>query len=140
MPKIPIIVHIEPLYTITLPGGTTTAIKVGDLLSWDGTEVVPVSAATDDATFVGVAFGKSAATAIKQIPIYTKCIIDIELIAAAYTLGQSLTWSSADILVDGVANTLAWFWEADLTAVAGTLYKVLIEVNALAKQSGVVNA
>jgi hypothetical protein len=67
------------------------------------------------------------------IPVATKCIVQITLTSAAYTLGQMLIYTSKNTLVTSTAGAagIAWFFDAENVGKTITSGRVLIDVLAL---------
>jgi len=108
-------------------------IQKGDFLKLTTGEVEKMAAATDDATFVGIAAMKSEdADGPSTILVYTQCIIQMAMDSAAYAFGAGLkgNFTNSTLVADGGANTIAFAWETKATT---TSLKVLVDVRALGK-------
>mgnify|MGYP001285115420 CR=1 FL=1 len=115
----------------------TTAIQVGDYLYIDAAhdyKVVPMSAATQDATFVGISETEIKATEQDGDPVIvmTRGLIKAKVSSAVYHFGAGLLWVNASTLADdAAANTIAWVYD-DSTATR-TEITVLIDILKLGK-------
>jgi len=123
------------LGVITLEKLTATDnIQVGDFLKLTTGKVEKVTAATDDATFVGIALTRSDdADGPQYIEVLMEGMIVVPATAAAYNFGDPLTVdpSTGTVVTDGGVNTFCHAWE---TAPAGTTeLKVKIDVDDLQK-------
>lgn len=112
MAKKVVVVSFDKMMIVSLPVAST-AIEEGDLLCWDGSGLVPMAAAGDDATFVGCAGGKcGTGDSGTYIPVYTKCMVKIAADSATYNLGAGLKWSADNqVVADGNANTIGWVFD-----------------------------
>lgn len=112
MAKKVVVVSVDQSRTLSLPVGAT-AIEEGDLLCWNATNVLPMTADTDDATFIGVAGGKcGTGQSGDYIPVYTRCTVKIAADSATYNLGAGLKWSADNqVVADGNANTIGWVFD-----------------------------
>ena len=117
----PVVKKWNPMKVLNLPAGTV-AIREGDLLSWESGALVPVDTVTEDLTFIGIAGGKRVNTG-DPIPVYTECVVEIDLTSAAYVVGQGLMYTSDNTLVDAAtANSIAFFFEDNKTTARGDVY------------------
>jgi hypothetical protein len=127
----PVVTNYDPMRILSLPFGAVAMVP-GDLASYESAAIVLVDAAGENITFMGICGGKRNATG-DHVPIYTKCIVDIDLTSAAYTIGQGLVYTSKNTLVDhGSADTIAWFWDLPATVARGKVIVDIFAMNAVA--------
>lgn len=141
----PVIRHDSPDFGfdhIDYPVDAATTIAPGQFLSLEGGEVVLLNAAAEDATFAGISkTGHSPNIDNRDtITITELCIIEVDTVAAAYTRGAALSYSSgsgASIILgaDANANTLAWAMETKTTDSSNLRLKVLVDVKRLAQNA-----
>jgi hypothetical protein len=118
---------------LTLPKLTAADdIQVGDFVHWDSTGVEKVSAAAEDATFLGVCGTLSEdANGPQELLVYTQCIVEVPTTSATFTPGLGLKYKSDGTLEDdGAANTICNSLEYKTSA---TSLKVLVDVVSLQK-------
>ena len=124
----------DPVFgRLTLPKKTSADdLQVGDFLQFDTSGVEKVSAATDDATFIGVCGTLSKdADGPDQILVYLNCIVEAPTESASYTPGAGLKFNTNGTLeADGGANTIAHSLEVKASA---TSLKVMVDVVSLQK-------
>lgn len=126
---------------LTLPKKTAADdIQIGDFLIWDGTGVVKMSAANQDATFVGVCGTLSQdANGPQELLVYQECICQVPVESGTYTIGDGLRFHTNGTMENDQtttpANTIAWSIEHHGSAV--TSLKVRVSVLALAKLFGI---
>ena len=126
----------DPIFgRLTLPKKTAADdLQVGDFLSWSSTGVVKMSAATDDATFIGVCGTLSKdADGPDQILVYLNCIVEVPSESATYVPGQSLSMNASNGTLETAspdANTICNSLEYKTSA---TSLKVLVDVVSLQK-------
>lgn len=124
----------DPIFgRLTLPKKTAADdLQVGDFIQWDTDGVEKVSAATDDATFIGVCGTLSEdATGPDQIMVYLNCIVEVPTESASYTPGAGLKFNTSGTLeADAAANTMAHSIEYKATT---TSLKVMVDVVSLQK-------
>ncbi len=135
MPQ-PTIVHGGNFKTdiVRMAVQATTVLEVGDLLYATTLYAAALAKATYDAKFIGIAAESSLATESNDIDVLLKCILDIDVTSASYSVGEGLKYTSDNTLVDdGDANTIAWVHENKTGAVA-TRVKVMIDVPVLQKK------
>ncbi len=124
----------DPIYgRLTLPKLTAADdLQVGDFVHWDATGVEKVSAATEDATFLGICGTLSEdANGPQQIMVYTQAIVECPTTSASFTPGAGLKYKSDGTLeADGGANTIVSSLEYKGSA---TSLKVLVDVVGLQK-------
>jgi len=114
-------------------------IKPGWLVSIEGATAVPLNAATEDATFAGIALtGHEPNVDYRtEVTLAEKCEIDIDVVSGTYTRGEGLTLSGTTtgdaitLVADAGSNTLAWAAETKASAV--TRLRVRIDIDRLAK-------
>ena len=118
---------------LTLPKLTAADdIQVGDFVHWDSTGVEKVSAAAEDATFLGVCGTLSEdANGPQELLVYTQCIVEVPTTSATFTPGLGLKYKTDGTLEDdGAANTICNSLEYKTSA---TSLKVLVDVVSLQK-------
>jgi len=124
----------DPIYgRLTLPKLTAADdLQVGDFVHWDATGVEKVSAANEDATFLGICGTMSEdANGPSQIMVYTQAIVECPTTSANFTPGAGLKYKSDGTLeADGGANTIVNSLEYKASA---TSLKVLVDVVGLQK-------
>jgi len=124
----------DPIFgRLTLPKKTAgDDLQVGDFIQYDATGVEKVTAATDDATFIGVCGTLSEdANGPDQIMVYLNAIVEAPTESANYTPGAGLKFNTNGTLeADGGANTMAHSLEFKSSA---TSLKVLVDVVSLQK-------
>lgn len=130
----PVVTHFDPFYirSFALHADAivaSTVLQVGDLLRYESAGLGIFDTVSEDTTFIGVSAGKTTTTMVATdlVPVYLKCIVDIDLTSANYNCGDGLIYTSKNTLVDDSgSNTIAWFFGKDLdTIVRGS---VLIDV------------
>ena len=128
----------DPIYgRLTLPKKTAADdLQVGDFIHWDTSGVEKVSAATEDATFIGICGTLSEdANGPQEIMVYTQAIVECPTTSANFVPGDGLKYKSDGTLeADGGANTACWSLEYKSSA---TSLKVLVDVVSLQKLFGV---
>ena len=118
---------------LTLPKLTAADdIQVGDFVHWDSTGVEKVSAAAEDATFLGVCGTLSEdANGPQELLVYTQCIVEVPTTSATFLPGDGLKYKTDGTLEDdGAANTICNSLEYKTSA---TSLKVLVDVVSLQK-------
>ena len=109
-------------------------LQIGDFLNFDTSGVEKMSAATDDATFIGVCGTLSEdADGPDQIMVYLKAIVEVPTESATYIPGQSLSMNASNGTLETAspdANTIAHSLEYKTSA---TSLKVLVDVVSLQK-------
>ena len=130
----------DPIFgRLTLPKKTAgDDLQVGDFLKWSSTGVVKISAATDDAAFIGVCGTLSEdADGPDQILVYLNCIVEVPSESATYVPGQSLSMNASNGTLETAspdANTICHSLEYKTSA---TSVKVMVDVVSLQKLFGV---
>ena len=120
----PIIKQWDPMAVINLKVGAV-ALNMGDLCSYETQAVVLMDLVTEDATFCGVAGGRCGTTdAGLYIPIFTKCIVRMNLASATYDFGNTLLYSAKNTLADAATvNSVGSYWDVyGTTLTAGDVY------------------
>ena len=113
-------------HLIRVPIASATEIEVGDFISYESNLATLLDAAGDSDTFAGIAASRSTNGDTTDLEVWTKCVIYCDTTSATYTIGQGLTYTSENALVDDSdADTLAWSLEYGTTK---TRLKVLIDV------------
>jgi hypothetical protein len=118
---------------LTLPKKTAADdLQIGDFLVWTTSGVEKMSAATGDATFVGICGMLSEdADGPSNILVYTQAIIEVPTTSANFTPGAGLKYKTDGTLeADGAANTIANSLEYKSSAIS---LKVLVDVVSLQK-------
>lgn len=125
-----------------LPVASSTEIKPGWFISKEGGNAVKLDAATEDATFAGIAkTGHSPNVDNRdRITVSELCVVEVDTVAAAYTRGAGLKLSSGSgdsiiVVADGDANTLCWAFENKTTTASDLRLKVLVDVKRLAQNA-----
>lgn len=139
----PVVLVHDPMYVLPMALGaaafvSTTLLEVGDFLS-NETGVVLMDLVTENATFIGISGGKTNTlmTAADYIPVYLKCIIEVDATSATYAVGAGLKYTSKNALVaDSNVDTIAWCWDYDTAT--RTRIKALIDVPLLSYANGVI--
>ena len=133
MPQVSMIRH-DPFFDMTWKC-TTTAIPPFSMVMESSNYAVPMTGATDDATFIGIAMGEARTTVDSghEIVVAGRCIVEIGLTSASYEYGAGLKWATATTLVaDGSANTIGWFVDVMRSGTTCTKGWVLFDVLHLA--------
>lgn len=123
--KQPVIVRYDPLSVISLPVGSV-AVDTGDLVTLESNAIVLMDRANvEEVLFVGICGGKRGRTG-DMLPIYTRCIISIDVTSATYGLGNGLKYTSKNTLVaDGDADTIGWAFEDNSSSSS----RILVYIN-----------
>ena len=121
-----LLVDVEPESHLWIPTASAAVIEPGMIVKYSANEVTQIDAATDDATVIGVANGKSASGETHKIPIISKGIFSATVVSGTYQYGAGLKYDdSADdgsLTADGNANTIAWAWEYGATVTSLKIY------------------
>ena len=128
------IIKEEGFWTIEMPVTASTALDDGETAKLASSKVSPVSAATDDATFIGISEGVAlAAQTTARVPIARVCVLQVAgQSSATLAMGAGLLWSAKlTFAADVGANTIAWV--NDDSGSARTSWQVLVDVPRLAK-------
>ncbi len=131
--KQPVVIMHDPMYMVEYNLGAAafvaaTLLEVGDFVVED-TGVVLMDAVTEDVALVGISAAKTNTlqALTTKIPVYMKCIIEVDVTSAAYALGDALKYTSKNTLVaDADANTIAWVF--DYSTATRTRIQALINV------------
>jgi hypothetical protein len=124
---------------VAVPVAADTVLNPGDFVSYESGKAVLLDAATEDATFIGVAEGASGNNVLFQpthINVLLKAVVEAPVASAAYTVGQALAYNETSGVLEVTAtsdsNTIAWAFE-DTEGTSVTSLKVLIDVVKLGK-------
>lgn len=105
--KQPVVVQYDEMMVISLPLGSV-ALDTGDFIDFDTNACILMNADSEDNQFVGISGGKRKNTG-DMIPVYTRCIIEVDCTSASYALGAGLKYTSKNTVVaDSNANTIGW--------------------------------
>lgn len=134
-----VIKHFSPYHgdIVKLPRATTTVIFKGDFLSLESNAAVLMDAATEDATFCGIANSQHETGDAFPVTSLLRCQIKVSVTSATYGFGVELKYSAGSATVEyslvaaGGANTIAWSAAEETVAVTQLL--VDIDVRALQK-------
>lgn len=127
------------------PIESTTEIKPGHFCSFEGGYLVLLNAATEDASFAGIAATghKPTVDNLDHITVLETCEVEVDVVSGTYTRGEGLKLNgvtSGDSIIleaDAGANTLAWAAE---TKASTTRLRVRVAVWDLQKLIGSVDA
>lgn len=135
-----VILHqLSPLSS--LPRASTTIFMTGDLVSDESNLAVNMDAATEDATFAGVAATAHESGDDTNVAVCDKCIIEIDAVSAAYSHLAPLKYNAGSasveysVAADGGFNTIMHVWGE--YAAGSTRIKALVNVSALQKLAAV---
>lgn len=123
---------------VVVPVADDTVINPGDFVSYESGKAVLLDAATEDASFLGVAEGASGNNVLyppTHINVLLKAVVEAPVASAAYTVGAALSYNETNKnleVASGNANTIAWAFE-DTEGVSVTSLKVLVDVTKLGK-------
>lgn len=112
----PTILHLSPNPSdyVTVPRASTTVFDHGWLVSLESSNAVNLDAATEDATFIGVAITKHESGNTDNVTVCQDCVMEIDAVSAAYDTGDGVKYSAGSATVDykvaadGGANTIGW--------------------------------
>jgi len=116
---------------------TVTTIDAGHFVCLEAAVLTLYDAANNDAEFAGVALTTHDALDFRdEITVTERCIVEVDTVAAAYTRGAGLKWSSGSgdtliLVADANANTVCWAAEAKTTAAGNLGLKCFVDVKAL---------
>lgn len=135
----PVIRHSSPYGGdyISLPRASTTVFKKGWLVSLESNAAVNMDAATEDATFVGVAWTNHDSGDTHNLTATTKCILDIDNASATFDTGNGVKYNAGSATVvykvedDAGANTIGHANKVYTSAV--TRMQIRIDVPQLQK-------
>lgn len=141
----PVVRHDSPDFGFDhydLAVGASTTIKPGHFVSKESSAAVLLDLVTEDGTFAGIAKTGHAPNVDNrsEVTLSEFCIVEVDTVAAAYTRGAGLKYSSGSgdtiiLTADADANTLAWSMENKTTTASDLRLKVLVDVKRLAQNA-----
>lgn len=141
----PTILHLskDPSDYVRIPRDSTTVVDVGDFISVESSKATLMNAATDDATFAGIAISKHESGNTDDVVVALDCVIEVDCVSATYTLGAGVKYNAGSATVDykveddAGANTVGWSHRVYSSAVTRMEVRInapvlqkLFEVNA----------
>lgn len=128
--------HGNPLLdVIEIPIEAATVLEPGMPVSYESGYAVPLDAATEDATFAGIALDKHVAgdTYPGKVLVELTCKVDAPVASGAYTIGQALAYNASNKNFEAsTADTMLWSLQ-DTAGGNVTTLKCLVDVRALGK-------
>ncbi len=120
------IAGIKNIDTIGVAAASAAVFSAGAQLKNSSGTATQFTAATSDATFIGIAGGSTLSGQTAEVPVHRKCIVNAPLVSASYTYGQVMAgYGGSDIYTFGTgsSNTIGWFNEVDQTTITrGDVY------------------
>lgn len=123
---------------VCVPIASGTVVEQGDLISLESNKAVLFGSATDDGTFLGIAFTHSEDGNTDDLVVCTGPVVaELEVVSATYGLGDGLKYNAGGastnykLEADGGSNTIAWSYQEKTSAV--TSLEVLFDARSLQK-------
>lgn len=126
---------------VDIPRASTTVFRVGWLVSIESSKAVNMDAATEDATFGGVAYTGHESGDAHDLTMCLKCVLEIDNVSSTFDIGDGVKYSAGSasvdykVTADGGANTIGHAHQIYASAVTRMLIR--IEVPQLQKLFGV---